>query len=107
MIYALPMLVACIMAAFFCYLIAGTFSSLRNRACRMVCLACPVLLAALLVAFPDALLNPLNEFLHSLRRFRYDAGTSLAIIAASLLVVLTLLLTNLVAQIRILNRRGA
>jgi hypothetical protein len=71
-----------------------------------VCLACPVLLGILLVAFPDELLNPLNEFLHSLRRFRYEAGTSLAIIVSALLAVLTLLITNLVAQIRILNHRG-
>jgi hypothetical protein len=107
MIYAIPMLIASASATFFCYLIVNSFSSLRNRACRVVCLSCPVLLAALLFAFPYALLNPLHEFLRGLQGFHYDPGNSLAIIVASLLAVITLLAANLVAQVRILNRRGS
>jgi len=107
MIYALPMFIACIMAAFFCYLIANSFPTLRNRACRIVCISCPILLASLLFAFSDALLNPLHDFLRSLPRFREDAIVSLAIIVAPFLVFLTLLLANLTAQIRILNRHGS
>ena len=106
MIYAIPMLVSSASATFFCYLIANSFPTLRNRACRIVCLSCPVLLAALLFTFHDVLLNPLYEFLRGLRTSDEDAGTSLAIIVASLLVLITLLVANLAAQIRILNRRG-
>jgi hypothetical protein len=106
MIYAIPMLVSSASAAFFCYLIANSFSTLRNRACRNVCLSCPVLLAASLLAFSGALLNPLYEYLRSLGSLHYSPIESLTIIVASLLVVITLLVTNLVAQVRILNRRG-
>jgi hypothetical protein len=103
MIYAFPMLIACITAAFFCYLIANSFSTLRNRACRIVAVGCPVLLAALLFAFPFALLTPLYESLHNLG-MRYRGMESFTVIVASLLGVITLLVTNLTAQIRILNK---
>lgn len=105
MTYALPMLVASAAAAFFCYLIANSFPTLRNRACRIVCVSCPVLLAALLFAFRDALLSPFYATLQSLGS-RHDRLESLAVIVASLLALITLLVANLVAQIRILNRRG-
>jgi hypothetical protein len=107
MIFAIPMLASCISAAFFCYLIARTFSSLRNRACSIVCLGCPVLLAALLFAFSDALLNPLYESLQSLGRSHRHGLGSLTVIVASLLVVITLLIASLAAQILLLNRRGS
>jgi hypothetical protein len=106
MIYALPMIIACITAAFFCYLIANSFPTLRNRTCHIVCLSCPALLAALLFAFSGALLNPLYESLRNLGGLRYGPMGSLTIIVASLLVLITLLVANLAAQIRILNRRG-
>ncbi len=102
MIYAIPMLVASASATFFCYLIANSFTTLRNRACRIVCLSCPVVLAALLFVFRDALLIPLHDLLQGLG----DRARALSVIIASLLVVITLLVANLVAQIRILNRRG-
>jgi hypothetical protein len=106
MLYEIPMLVASALATFFCYLIANSFSSLRNRACRIVCLSCPVLLAALLFAFSEALLNPLHESLQGLQWTHYGPSESLIVLVAPLLVVITLLVANLAAQIRILNHRG-
>jgi len=106
MTYALPMLVASAAAAFFCYLIANSFPTLRNRACRIVCVSCPVLLAALLFVFSDALLNPFYESLQNLGSRGHDGLESLTVIVASLLTLITLLIANLAAQIRILNRRG-
>jgi hypothetical protein len=100
------MIVASAAAAFFCYLIANSFPTLRNRACRIVCLGCPILLAALLLAFSGALLSPLYESLRNLGSRGRDGLESLTVIVASLLVLIALLVANLAAQIRILNRRG-
>ncbi len=106
MIYAIPMLVAGAAAAFFCYLIAKSFPTLRNRACLIVCLSCPVLLAALLFVFRDALLSPFYESLRNLGSGGRHGLESLTIIVASLLVLITLLVANLAAQVRILKGRG-
>ena len=105
MIYTIPLFVSCLLAMWFCYWATGAFSTLRNRTCRIACFVCPVVLSALLIAFPGVILNPLGDFTNSLKLLSGRDQAALTIFLVILLLVPTLLLVNLVAQTRILNHR--
>jgi hypothetical protein len=100
MIYAIPLLVSCAISIWFCYWSTGVFATLRNRPCRIACFATPVVLAALLLTFADALLDPLYEAMPAPLLFNWLGGaTGEFIIALAILeTVFALLVTALVSE---------
>ena len=105
MIYAIPMVAACLLATWFCRWATGGFAFLRNRECRVACLSCPVLLSLLVIGFPEVVLRPLSDFLAGLT---LSSGRLVAAFMMSLAVSLTvptLLITSLIGQLRTLGHR--
>jgi len=103
MIYAIPLVVSCFLALWFCYWITNVFSSLDNRPCRVACLTCPVLLAGFVITFQDLVLSPFGEFMEGSPLPLGRQTAILAISFAVLLIVSTLLITTLIGQVRILS----
>ncbi len=111
MLYLTPTLAACLIAIWFCYWLTGTgvFPSFRALACRIVCIATPILFSALLIAFPNLALNPLGDFinrapLQGISRFDVRGGAAVAASIAVILTTFTLLIEALIGQVLTLRR---
>ena len=63
------------------------------------------MLSTLLIAFPGVILNPLGDFMRSIVLYSGRQEGALTILLATLLVIPTLLIVNLVAQILIVSHR--
>jgi len=107
MIYIVPVIVACLISAYFCFAVADVLSSLRNRASRSACIAVPVILSAFLIAFPGLILEPLAGFIASMQIEAEFGGSggALIIAIAIALTVFGLLTASLIGQLRLLRGR--
>lgn len=92
------------LAIWFCYWIAAFYPAFHARPSRIACIAVPILLSALLVAFPAVVLNPLGDFLTraplaGISRFDVRGESAIAISIAVILSTFTLLIAALIGQI--------
>jgi len=100
LIYAIPLLVSCAISACFCYFSTSVYPSLRGRACRIACVATPILFAAMLLGSGDVILDWLWEVMPGSPLFDFMGGTTGELIIALAVVetALSLLVTALVSE---------
>jgi hypothetical protein len=109
MIFAIPLLVSCAVAVWFCYWSTSVFVGLRTRPCRVVCFATPVLLAVPALTFSDAILVPLYESMPSFLFFSWlgEATGEFVVTLAMIETIFTLLIMSLVNELSKLGGRRA
>jgi hypothetical protein len=90
MIFAI-LLIPSLLASWFCYWFSTVFPSLSNRTSRIICMACPIVIALLLAAIAYTMLGASGTEFAIPEHPRWVLGGSFCIVAV-LIVIPTLLL---------------